>query len=188
MQLQTEITNALDVLNKGGLILFPTDTVWGIGCDATNEAAVQKVYDLKKHTDPKAMLCLVANTRMLERFVYEVPDPAYDLIEASNKPLTIIYDRPINIAPSLIGSDNTLAFRVVQNELCQKLIAKFKRPLVFTSANTHGQQAPRSFKNIETEIKNQTDHTISPEMKLVINIPSTVIKLSNNGEVRIIRK
>lgn len=188
MQLQQEISNALEILNKGGLLLYPTDTVWGIGCDATNDAAVQKIYKLKKGADQKSMLCLVANIRMLERFVYEVPDAAYDLIEASQQPVTIIYDRPINIAPGLINADNTLAFKVVTNQLSQKLIAKFKRPLVYTTANSYGHQSSRSYKNIETGIKEKIDHTLPPEMKLMVNSSSTVIKLANNGEVKILSK
>ncbi|WP_224489394.1 L-threonylcarbamoyladenylate synthase [Robertkochia flava] len=186
--MKEEIEKCLDVLNKGGLILYPTDTLWGIGCDATNEAAVQKVYDLKKRPDRKALICLVANTRMLERFVYEVPEPAYDLIEYSDKPVTIIYDQPMNVAPNLIHEDNSLAIRVASDEFCQRLISRFKRPLVSTSANFSGTPTPGTFAEIDPEIFKGVDYIVNLHREKKNGRPSSIIKLSNNGLVKIIRR
>ena len=183
-----EIEKCLEVLNRGGIILYPTDTVWGIGCDATNKEAVQKVYDLKRRSDRKAMICLVANIRMLERYVYEVPEPAYDLIELSTKPTTIIYDEPLNMASNLVADDNTLAIRVASDEFCQRLISRFKRPLVSTSANISGRPAPGSFAEIEDEILKGVDYIVNLHRDKKNGRPSSIIKLSNNGLVKIIRR
>jgi len=127
--LTTEINNCIEILLKGGLILYPTDTVWGIGCDATNEEAVKKIYALKKREDTKAMICLVANDFMLENHVEKVPDAAYDIIDLATKPTTIIYDKPKKIAKNLIASDNTLAIRIASDQFCEYLIKKFKKPI-----------------------------------------------------------
>ncbi len=150
--MEEEIERTLEVLKKGGIILYPTDTVWGIGCDATNPKAVERIYKLKQRDDNKAMICLVNSVKMLEQFVDEVPDPAYDVIEHSNKPTTIIYDNPVRVANNLVGPDETLAIRVVKEKFCEKLIYKLRRPLVSTSANISGQPTPNSFAQIAPEI------------------------------------
>ena len=124
-----EINSCIEVLEKGGLILYPTDTVWGIGCDATNEEAVKKVYRLKQRDDSKALICLVANDFMLEKYITEVPEVAWDIIDLSDKPTTIIYDNPRAIAKNLVAPDNTLAVRIASDKFCQYLINKFKKPL-----------------------------------------------------------
>lgn len=186
--MKQEIAKCLEVLNRGGLILYPTDTIWGIGCDATNAEAVQKVYDLKQRPDSKALICLVPNTRMLERHVYEVPEVAYDLIDLSTKPTTIIYEKPMNIAPNLVAEDNTLAIRVASDEFCQRLVAALKRPLVSTSANISGHPSPKSFSEIESEILKGVDYSVNLHREKKNGPPSSIIKLKNNGEVTIIRK
>ena len=186
--MKEEIENCLDTLNKGGLILYPTDTVWGIGCDGTNEEAVKKVYDLKRRPDSKALICLVSNIRMLERHVYEVPDPAYDLIELSTKPTTIIYDRPMNVAKNLVADDDTLAIRVASDEFCQRLTARMKRPLVSTSANISGKPTPGSFSEIEEEILKGVDYIVNLHREKKNGPPSSIIRLGNSGLVKIIRK
>ena len=183
-----EIEKAVKVINQGGLILYPTDTVWGIGCDATNVEAVKKVYKLKQRDDNKALICLVSDVRMLEKYVYNVPEAAYDLIELSNKPTTIIYDQPINIANNIVAADNTLAIRVSSDQFCQKLIRKLKRPLVSTSANISGQNTPNRFSEISNEILNGVDYVVNLHPNKKCNAPSTIIKLSNSGVVKIIRK
>ncbi len=187
-ELNNEIEKATEILNKGGLLLYPTDTVWGIGCDATNPEAVKKIYELKKREDNKALICLVSDIRMLERYVYEVPDAAYDIVELSDKPTTIIYDQPMNVANNLIAEDNTLAIRVASDEFCQKLIRKLKRPLVSTSANISGQPTPKSFSEISKDILKGVDYVVNLHREKQNNTPSTIIKLSNNGVVKIIRK
>ena len=145
MELKTEIDKSIEILNAGGLILYPTDTVWGIGCDATNEEAVKKIYQLKQRPDSKTMICLVANDAMLERHVEQVPDIAYDILDLSEKPVTIVYDHPKGVAKNLIAQDNTLAIRVASDQFCKHLIQKFKKPLVSTSANIAGEPTPRSY-------------------------------------------
>lgn len=183
-----EIQNTIDILNKGGLILYPTDTVWGIGCDATNESAVQKVYELKKRQDNKALICLVSDIRMLQRYVYEVPQVAYSIIEYSDKPTTIIYDKPMNLAKNLIGQDDTIGIRVASDEFCQKLIGKFKRPLVSTSANISGQPTPKSFTEIHSEILKGVDYVVNLQREKSNSQPSSIIKIGNDAIVKVIRK
>lgn len=186
--MHSEIQQTIAVLNKGGLILYPTDTVWGIGCDATNEAAVKKVYELKRRADNKALICLVSDTRMLQRYVYEIPEAAYDIIELSSKPTTIIYDRPMNLATNLVADDNTIAIRVASDEFCQKLIRKFKRPLVSTSANISGNPTPKSFAEISSEILKGVDYVVNLQLEKKNTQPSSIIKIGNDAVVKIIRK
>lgn len=186
--MKEELEKAHDVLKRGGLILYPTDTVWGIGCDATNAQAVDKIYALKKRQQSQAMICLVTDHRMLEQYVEEVPEPAYDIINFSNSPTTIIYDYPVGIAENLIGKDNSLGIRVTQDEFCQKLIRKMRRPLVSTSANISGQKTPASFSEIDQEIFKGVDYIVNLRQSQKSTRPSTIIKLSNDGTVKVIRK
>lgn len=186
--LQTEIRNCIEVLSHGGLILYPTDTVWGIGCDATNELAVKKIYSLKKRPDTKALICLVANDFMLEKYVEKVPDLAYDLMDLATKPTTIVYDRPVGVAKNLVATDNTLAIRVASDQFCQYLIKKFNKPLVSTSANIAGQPTPMCFKEINKEILTGVDYVVNLHHDMEKSTPSSIIKLGNDGTVKIIRE
>ncbi len=183
-----EINKAIEVLAAGGLILYPTDTVWGIGCDATNEKAVQKVYALKQREDSKALLCMVANDAMLERYILKVPDLAYDIMDLSTKPTTIIYDEPKGIAKNLVAHDNTLAVRVASDKFCQYLINKFKKPLVSTSANISGEPTPQNFSQIKSPILKGVDYVVNLQRDDQNGSPSAIIKLSNDGTVQVIRK
>lgn len=183
-----EIQMAVETLQKGGLIVYPTDTVWGIGCDATNSEAVKKVYALKNREDSKALICLVSDIRMLQKHIFEIPEVAYDIIDLSTKPTTIIYDKPHGIAPNLIAEDNTLAIRVASDEFCQKLIRQFKQPIVSTSANISGEPTPKSFLEIAPEILKGVDYVVNLHRDKRCEKPSSIIKLSTNGEVKIIRK
>ncbi len=183
-----EINKAISVLQNGGLILYPTDTVWGIGCDATNEEAVRKVYELKQREDSKALICLVANDVMLERHVKEVPEVAYDIMDLSTKPTTIVYDDPKGIAKNLIAEDNTLAIRVASDKLCQYLINKFKKPIVSTSANISGQSTPKQFSEIDNPILKGVDYIVNLQHEKIAHTPSAIIKLSADGIVKVIRK
>ncbi|WP_417445010.1 L-threonylcarbamoyladenylate synthase [Joostella sp.] len=186
--MQEEIKKTLEVLNNGGLILYPTDTVWGIGCDATNEEAIKKVYKLKQRDDSKALICLVSDTRMLQKYVYEIPDAAYDIVELADRPTTIIYDQPINVAKNLVAEDNTLAIRVASDEFCQKLIRQFKRPLISTSANISGKPTPKSFSEISKEILKGVDYVVNLHREKSNGAPSSIIKVGNDAIVKIIRK
>ncbi len=186
--MQHVIQKALSVLKDGGLILYPTDTVWGIGCDATNSEAVAKVYDLKQRENSKALICLVANDAMLERHLTSVPDIAYDILDIATKPTTIVYDQPKGIAPNLIATDNSLAIRVTKNKFCSYLISAFKKPIVSTSANIAGEPTPRSFDEISTSIKDGVDYIAMLEQESPSNAPSTIIKIGMDSTVKIIRK
>ena len=185
--MKEEIEKTLAQLQSGNTILYPTDTVWGLGCDATNAEAVQKIYALKNREESKALICLVSDTRMLERFIEEIPEVAYDLLESADRPTTIIYDNPVGIAKNLVASDNTLAIRIPDDEFCQKLIRKFKRPIVSTSANISGQPTPKSFAEISNAIKNGVDYVVNLKDDKKAAKPSTIIQLRSNGEVRVIR-
>ncbi|MGS2726648.1 L-threonylcarbamoyladenylate synthase [Psychroserpens sp. BH13MA-6] len=183
----TEVSNALNVLKQGGLILYPTDTVWGIGCDASNYEAAQKVYQLKKRDDSKALICLVNNYRMLEKHVDNVPEMAYTILDVAIKPTTIIYDHPAGIAENLIAPDNTLAIRVVKHRFCEELIKQLKKPLVSTSANISGQPTPKSFEEISDDILKGVDYVVNLQNEKKESQPSSIIKLGNDGIVQIIR-
>ena len=184
----TEINKALQVLRKGGIILYPTDTIWGIGCDATNFEAVQRIYELKRRDDIKSMICLVSDFKMLNQYIEEVPEVAYDILKYANKPTTIIYDRPLHIAENLIAPDNSLAFRVVREAFPHQLLRKLKRPIVSTSANISTFPTPRSFKEISEEILKGVDYIVDLQHQKKAGKPSTIIKLSSDGIVKIIRE
>ena len=186
--LTEEINKCLVVLEKGGLLLYPTDTVWGIGCDATNASAVQKVYNLKRRDDSKALICLVANDAMLERYVARVPDLAYDIIDLSTKPTTIIYDQPKGVAKNLVAANNSLAIRVASDKFCRYLLGKFKKPIVSTSANVSNTPSPRNFKEISQTIIEGVDYVVALHLENSHAQPSAIIKLSNDGKVKIIRE
>jgi L-threonylcarbamoyladenylate synthase len=186
--LNEEINRAVKVLSEGGLIIYPTDSIWGIGCDATNEAAVDKIYALKKRSSSKAMICLVANDFMLENYVKDVPEIAYTIMDLSTKPTTIIYDQPIGLAKNLIARDNTLAIRVASDKFCRYLITRFKKPIVSTSANIAGGPTPTSFREIGHEILNGVDYVVNLEQDKEKSTPSAIIKLGNDGTVRVVRE
>lgn len=184
----TEIDRCCESLALGGLILYPTDTVWGIGCDATNEAAVAKIYALKRRADSKSMICLVANDFMLEQYVDKVPDLAFDILDLATKPTTIVYESPKGVAKNLIAQDNTLAIRVASDTFCQQLIKKFKKPIVSTSANIAGGSTPTIFKEIPDTILKGVDYIVNLERNKIKSTPSSIILLRNDGTVKVIRE
>lgn len=185
--MQTEINACIEVLTNGGLILYPTDTLWGIGCDATNEKAVEKVYALKQRMNTKTLSCLVANDAMLEKHISKVSDLAYDIMDLSTKPTTIIYDNPVGVAKNLIALDKTLAVRVASDKFCQYLINKFKKPIVSTSANITGHPTPKKFSEISKAILSGVDYVVNLHRDKTNANPSAIIKLTNDGVVKIIR-
>ena len=185
--IKEEIENALLILKKGGLILYPTDTVWGIGCDATNEDAVEKVFQLKKRSDKKSLICLVSDFKMLNEYIQNVPEVAYDILKYAKKPTTIIYDDPIRVAENIIAADNSLAIRVAKDDFCKKLIKKFRRPIVSTSANISDSKTPQSFAEIEPLILEGVDYVVNLRHQDKSGKPSAIIKLKNDGSVKIIR-
>lgn len=186
--MKQELEQSLSTLKKSGVILYPTDTVWGIGCDATNYEAITKIYELKKREESKALICLVSDFKMLQQYIEDVPEMAYDILRYANKPTTIIYDRPKGVSENLIAEDNTLAIRVVREGFAHQLIKKLRRPIVSTSANISGKPSPKSFKEIDQEILKGVDYVVNLQSKNKKAKPSTIIKLSNDGMVKIIRK
>jgi len=186
--MKTEIENCIAVLKKGCLILYPTDTVWGIGCDATNPEAVDKVFKLKQRSDEKSLICLVHDFRMLNEYVENVPEVAYDILKYAKKPTTIIYDDPIRVAENIIAEDNSLAIRVTKDEFCKKLIQRFRRPLVSTSANISGEKTPQSYAEIDPLILEGVDYVVNLHHEKKSGKPSAIIKLKNDGSVKVIRQ
>lgn len=187
--MKIELDKALEVLKAGGIILYPTDTIWGIGCDASNEEAVKKIYEIKKRSDQKSLIALVESDIRLERTVEEVPVMAWDLIDYSEKPVTIIYDAPKGIAPSAVNIDNSLGIRIVKDLFCKKLIQGLNRPIISTSANISGEKQASCFAEISEEIKNSVDHIVNLRQdERAENQSSMIIKLDRSGLIKIIRK
>ena len=184
-----EINKAIEILKVGGVILYPTDTIWGIGCDATNENAVAKIYEIKKRNDAKSMIILLDNLNKIYSYSDAVPDIALDIIEMANNPTTVIFSEAKNLAKNLINKDGSIAIRVAQDEFCKKLIQRFKKPIVSTSANVSGEFSPQNFSEISEEIKNNVDFITNLfHNKKEKNKPSGIIKVGKNNEISIIRE
>jgi L-threonylcarbamoyladenylate synthase len=184
-----DINVAVQVLKKGGVILYPTDTIWGIGCDATNSDAVEKVFAIKQRSEAKGMLVLLDDANNLDRYLQEVPEIAWDLIELSDEPLTIIYSGAKNLAGNIISPDGTIGIRIVRDEFCRKLIQQFRKPIVSTSANISGKSWPENFNAIDPAILHLVDYTVKWRQEdLSRGKPSAIIKLGRKGEIEIIRK
>ncbi len=188
MDIREEIEKVVAVLKRGGVILYPTDTVWGIGCDATNADAIDKVYALKKRAEEKSMLCLVSDYNMLEQYVEKIPRVIYDILKLTDKPTTIIYDDPIRVPENIIAKDNTLGIRVVDEGFSHKLIRKYKKPIVSTSANISGKATPMHFKEISKEILEGVDYVVNLQEQKKVKKPSSIIRVTLDSKVTIIRK
>lgn len=187
--MEEDIKKCIEVLNRGGVILYPTDTIWGIGCDATNADAVKKVYDLKHREDNKAMLVLLDSVNNLDRYVRELPDIAYDLIDVAVNPLTIIYDGGYNLAPNLLGENNSVGIRITNEAFSQALCRKFRRPIVSTSANISGNPSPAIFSEISSEIIEGVDYVVNYRRNdNTKKCASSIIKLGADATIKIIRK
>lgn len=187
--MKDEIKKACEVLQKGGVILYPTDTVWGIGCDATNEEAVRRVYEIKKRADSKAMLVLVDSPVKVDFYVKDVPVVAWDLIEMATRPLTIIYDGARNLAPNLIAEDGSVGIRVTNEEFSRQLCFRFRKAIVSTSVNISGEPAAAVFSEISEEILNAVDYVVDYRREETGHPkPSSIIRLGAGGVVKIIRE
>ena len=187
--MKEQIEQAIKVLKEGGIILYPTDTVWGIGCDATNEKAVKKVYKLKQRADSKSLITLAANTDMVCKYVKEMPEIAISLIEVNDKPMTIVYPDAIGLAPNVIAEDGSVGIRVPMSDFCVQLISRFHRPIVSTSANISGSPAPTYFEDIAQQIIDGVDFVVSQECEdNATHKPSQIIKVGLGGEIKIIRE
>ncbi len=184
-----EAKKCVEVMRKGGVILYPTDTVWGIGCDATNAEAVKRVFEIKQRADSKSMLLLVDSADRLARYVGNVPDVAWDLIELTTKPLTIIYDGAKNIAPNLIAEDGSIGIRVTAELFSKELCYRFQKPVVSTSANISGEPTPGNYSEISNEILDAVDYVVNyKQLEKGKAKSSSIIKLAGNGAVTIIRE
>lgn len=187
--LKTEIEKALAVLKNGGVILYPTDTVWGLGCDATNEQAAAKINEIKGRTSDKSFIILLDTDAKLQSYVSEVPDVAYDLIEYAENPLTLVFPAAKNLAKNVINADGSVGIRIAKHDFCQQLIQRFRKPITSTSANLSGAPTPLFFNEISEEIKEAADYVVDWEQELRINKkPSTIMKLAPGGQFSFIRR
>ena len=192
MTREEDIKNAVETMRKGGIILYPTDTVWGIGCDATNEEAVKRVYAIKQRDDSKALICLVDSDARMQRYVRQVPDVAWQLIDSlkdGGKPTTLILDGAVNLAPNLIAEDGSIALRITQEPFSKELCYRFQKALVSTSANISGEPAAQNYRDIDSRIIEAVDYVCwSRRQEHQPHQPSSIIRLRQNGEVEIIRR
>ena len=193
MTREEDIKNAVETMRRGGTILYPTDTVWGIGCDATNAEAVKKVYDIKQRDDSKALICLVDSDARLQRYVRQVPDVAWQLIDSLKdsdaRPTTLILDGAVNLAPNLIADDGSIALRITQEPFSRELCYRFQKAVVSTSANISGEPAAQNYRDIDPRIIEAVDYVCwSRRQEHQPHQPSCIIRLRENGEVEIIRR
>jgi L-threonylcarbamoyladenylate synthase len=183
-----DFLKAAEVIKNGGVVLYPSDTIWGLGCDPTNEKAVQKVMEIKKRNEAKSFILLVDSIPMLERYVPEFPEICYELIEVAIDPLTIIYPTSKGLSKLVTGNDGSIGIRVTMDPMCKKLIQTIRKPLVSTSANISGEPFPMDFEGISQEIKDKVDFIMdNPEFKSS-QTPSKIIKIHRNGEIELIRR
>jgi L-threonylcarbamoyladenylate synthase len=186
---EQDIKNAIEAMRKGGVILYPTDTVWGIGCDATNAEAVKRIYDIKQRDDSKALICLVDSDARLQRYVRHVPDVAWQLIDCVEKPTTIILDGAVNLAPNLIADDGSIGIRITREAFSKELCFRFQKAIVSTSANISGEPAAQNYGDIDPRIVGQVDYVCwTRRQEHKPHQPSSIIKLGADGQVKIIRK
>jgi L-threonylcarbamoyladenylate synthase len=179
---ETQVEGALEMLRRGNIILYPTDTIWGIGCDATNQEAVQRIYQIKNREDSKSMIILVAEERDVLQYVAAPDIAVFDFIEEQTRPTTIIFEQAIGLPDNLIAEDGSVAIRIVRDEFCRHLIKRLRKPIVSTSANISGQPSPQNFPDISTDIKNSVDHIVQwKQDDTTIAQPSQIIKWNNDG-------
>ncbi|MFD2565859.1 L-threonylcarbamoyladenylate synthase [Pseudotenacibaculum haliotis] len=184
--MENELQRTLDALQSKGTILYPTDTVWGIGCDATLEDTVQKIYKLKNREESKSLVILVSSLEMLQEYISTIPEKALEIISKQEKPTTIIYSQPKGLAKNTIASDDTIAIRIPQHNFCKALIEKFGKPIVSTSANISGEPTPKSFSEISSPILEGVDYVVNLEREKITTKSSTIIKI-NGEEIQVIR-
>ena len=187
-QFENDVVNAIETMRRGGLILYPTDTIWGIGCDATNKEAVRRIYQIKKREDSKSMIILVADERDVLQYVAAHDLSVFDFIEEQTRPTTIIFEHAVGLPDSLIAEDGSIAIRIARDEFCRHLMKRLRKPIVSTSANISGQASPKFFTEVSEEIKNAVDHIVKwRQDDTSIALPSQIIKWNNDGSYTIIR-
>ena len=187
--MENDIINSLKVLLNGGVILYPTDTIWGLGCDATNKAAIKRVYEIKRRQDKHSMLILLNSIEQLEKYVTKIPGKAIKLIESSAYPVTIIYPSAQNLPQNILADDGSIGIRITKDPFCSELISRFGKPLVSTSANSSGNRVPGNFSDIEDEVILEADFVVRwRQNDNTASAPSTICKVNDLGEIIIIRK
>ncbi|MCB0458541.1 MAG: L-threonylcarbamoyladenylate synthase [Flavobacteriaceae bacterium] len=182
-----EVEQTVKFLKNREVILYPTDTVWGLGCDATDAETVKKIFKIKQRDESKSLVILVDSIEMLQQYIPSIPNQVYEVLRTSSKPTSIIYDNPIGLANNVIASDNTVAIRIVQHEFCQELIKQFGKPIVSTSANISGMPTPISFKEIDKSILDAVDYVVNLQQNSVADSPSRILKITDSGELQVIR-
>ncbi|MEO9954185.1 L-threonylcarbamoyladenylate synthase [Nonlabens sp.] len=189
VELPREAINlAVTALKKGQTLIYPTDTIYGLGCDASNYDAVEKIFEIKERDKSKSLLVLVDSFQMLESIIEDVPDMAWEVLKVNKKPLTIVFDRPKNVAENVIAADNTLAVRVTNDPLCRSIIKKLRKPIVSTSANLSGESSPVNFADIHPDLIERVDHVMDLPLVHKNIKPSSIMKISSNGVIKIIRE
>lgn len=187
--MKEDLNQALRVLKEGGVILYPTDTIWGLGCDATREDAVEKIFRIKKRTESRSLIVLVNGFGMLERYVRNVPDTAREILEVADKPITLIYPEARNLAPSVCAGDGSAGIRLCYESFCSELITRFRKPVVSTSANISDLPSPQDFSEIDEYIIKSADYVVKYRQEDTTKYPpSSIIKLGIDGTIKIIRK
>lgn len=183
-----DFIKVIEILQSGGSILYPTDTIWGIGCDATNTDAIKKIFEIKKRETNKSLIILVESEKRLQDLV-DVPEIAWQIMDLSEKPVTIVYDKPKNLPKELLAQDGSIGIRVVKNDFCKTLITKLNKPLVSTSANLSGQKSPMKYSDISDEIKNSVDYIVEEFHDKVSEFSgSSVLKVWNNNQIKVLRE
>jgi L-threonylcarbamoyladenylate synthase len=189
MIFEEDLKESLNTLRKGGVLLYPTDTIWGLGCDPTNEPAVNRIFQLKSRGENKSLIILADSISMIERYVTEIPEIVYELAEVSDTPLTIIYPKGKNLALGVCSADGSVAIRICMDEFCSELISRFRKPIVSTSANLSGSPSPGNFSEIDNILVNKVDYVVKfRQDDRSKNLASPVIKVNLNGTIEIIRK
>lgn len=184
-----DLKNCLETLRNGGIILYPTDTIWGLGCDATNQAAVDKIFKIKSRSSVKSLIILTDSDNMTERYVREIPEICYELTAVTDSPLTIIYPQGKNLADGVCSEDGSVAIRICNEEFCSELIGRFRKPVVSTSANYSGQPSPQTFGEIDKQLINEVDYVVKYRQDDTVRYTSSpIIKVNPDGSIRIIRK
>ncbi len=186
--MKLELQNTVESLNNLAVILYPTDTVWGLGCDATSEVAIDKIYKIKKRDESKSLIILVDSVQMLRHYIEDIPRKARLILQETSKPTTIIYSNPKGLADNLVAQDNTVAIRIVQDEFCKQLIKKFGKPIVSTSANISKRPTPNSFEEIELPILNAVDYIVNLHHNKMMTTPSRIIRILKGGALEVIRE
>lgn len=183
-----EIQKTISILKKGGIVIYPADTIWGIGCDATDKQAVEKIYALKKRSESKSMIVLVSDMDMLQHYVKEIPQKLHCVIGGAPRPTTVIYKNPVNLAENVIAGDNTVGIRIVEDDFCQTLIRTYGKPIISTSANFSGKPSPKTFNEIDKKLLDNVDYVVNLHRDKKPGIPSRIVRFKSDGGFEFIRK